>query len=413
MNTRREDSTNAVRPLRRRADDRMLAGVAGGLGDYTGLDPVIFRIGFIFLAVLGGAGIALYLLAWLLIPKASEERSQAEYVLGAVRGLPQWLGVTVAAIGAALLAGSLGFWEAEILWAVALIAVGYVLLRDDDRTPDRPDPGPAPNLSGTTSEPSTVPAAPAVVEPAEGGDVSGRAETTARPDAGLPVETQPAVAARVVARIKRPRERSSLGWFTIAALLVAVGVAAVLENWDVLTLDVGQFFALALAVLGAGLVVGAWWGRARLMILLGVLLVPFVLASSLVDMPLRGRVGDNFLFPQTTSALEDNYELLAGHLTLGLDELRLEDDVHVNANVAMGDLDVIVPAGVRVLVNGTANAGRLNFFGNSVSGFDVHKSVAEGDPDAERTITLDIEAGIASVDVYWGERYREIKGGAD
>jgi predicted membrane protein len=79
----------------------------------------------------------------------------------------------------------------------------------------------------------------------------------------------------------------------------------------------------------------------------------------------------------------------------------------------MGDLDVVVPAGVRVLVYGTAQAGRLDFFGHVDRGVDLHRSVAEGDLDAERTITLDIEAGIASVDVYWGNAYREIKGGAD
>ena len=115
MDTKREDSTSAVRPLRRRADDRMLAGVAGGLGDYTGLDPVIFRIGFIFLAVLGGAGVALYLLAWLLIPKASEDRSRAETALRSFGGLPSWLGIIIVAVGATMLVGALGFWEAELL----------------------------------------------------------------------------------------------------------------------------------------------------------------------------------------------------------------------------------------------------------------------------------------------------------
>jgi phage shock protein PspC (stress-responsive transcriptional regulator) len=402
MDTREEDPTNTVRPLRRRADDRMLAGVAGGLGDYTGLDPVIFRIGFIFLAVLGGAGVALYLLAWLLIPKANEDRSQAERALRSFGGLPSWVGIVVVALGAAILVGSLGIWEAEILWAVALIAVGFVLLRDEERTPDRPDSGPAPEPSETAAERSQS-AAPTAAEPAEGTDVVAAAV----------VESPAAVAAPIAAPARPRRERSSLGWFTIAALLVAVGVAAVLENWDVLTLDVGQFFALALAVLGAGLLVGAWWGRARLLILLGVLLVPFVLASSLIDMPLRGTVGDSFLVPQTESELENSYEVLAGNLTLVLDQLRLEDDVHVNASVAMGDLDVIVPAGVRVLVDGTAKAGRLDFFGHADKGFDLRKNIAEGKLDAERTITLDIEAGIASVDVYWGDQYQRIEGGAD
>jgi len=388
----------------------MLAGVAGGLGDYTGLDPVIFRIGFIFLAVLGGAGVALYLLAWLLIPTANEERSRAEVALRSWWRTSSWVGITLAAIGVAILFGSLGFWEGEILWALVFIGAGFVLLRDEERTPDPPGAGPSPDRSAT-AEP-TAASATTGISAAEAGDVTGRAELIARPDAPVVVATTTG-AVPVVAEPKPPKERSSLGWFTVAAVLVAVGVAAVLENWDVLTLDVGQFFALALAVLGAGLLVGAWWGRARILIVLGILLVPVVLAASLIDMPLRGTVGDSFIVPQSIAEIEESYDVLAGNMTLVLDELQLEDDVHVNASVAIGDLDVVVPSGVRVLVNGTAQAGRLDFFGHVDRGVDLRRSITEGNLDAERTITLDIEAGIASVDVYWGNPYREIGGGAD
>ena len=411
MDTRQENPTNSVKALRRRSEDKLVAGVAGGLGDYTGLDPVIFRIGFIFLTMLGGAGIALYGLAWLLIPTETEERSRAEIALRSWWKTSSWVGIAAIAIGAAILVGSLGFWEPGLMWAVALIAVGFVLLRDDDRGPERPGPVAESDRTATTTDPPPPPAASDVE--AAGTDVAGRADMTARPDAAPAVDAPPTVPAPAVAPAKPRRERSSLGWFTIAAVLVAVGVAAVLENWDVMTLDVGQFFALALSVLGAGLLVGAWWGRARLLIVLGVLLVPLVLASSLVDMPLRGRVGDSFLVPQTASDVADGFEVLAGHLTLGLDEIRTDEDLHVDASVAMGSLDVVVPRGVRVIVNGTMNAGRLDFFGRVDSGFDVRKSIVEGDPDSERTITLDIEAGIGNVDVYWGGPYPNTKGGAD
>jgi hypothetical protein len=213
------------------------------------------------------------------------------------------------------------------------------------------------------------------------------------------------VAATTTLAARRPSERSSLGWFTLAAMLIAIGVAAVLENWKVLELDVGQFFALALTVVGAGLLAGAWWGRARLMMLLGVLLVPVVLAASLIDMPLRGTVGDTFLMPRTVSDLKDRYEVLAGSVTLDLTELRLDEDVRVRADVALGDLNVIVPRGVRVLVSGTAQAGRLRFFGHQEEGVDLERTEVAGDPDAERTITLDINAGIGSADVYWSGPY--------
>ena len=54
--------------LRRSADDRLIAGVSGGLGDYFGIDPVIVRIGFIVLTFFGGVGPVLYLVSWLIVP---------------------------------------------------------------------------------------------------------------------------------------------------------------------------------------------------------------------------------------------------------------------------------------------------------------------------------------------------------
>jgi phage shock protein PspC (stress-responsive transcriptional regulator) len=66
----REGAPAAVRatPLRLSSTDRMIAGVCGGLGEFFELDPVLFRAAFLVLAVIGGLGIVLYLVLWLLIP---------------------------------------------------------------------------------------------------------------------------------------------------------------------------------------------------------------------------------------------------------------------------------------------------------------------------------------------------------
>ncbi len=58
-----------VRPqLRRSGTDRMLGGVSGGLADHTGIDVVLWRVGFVALTLAGGSGILLYLLLWVLMP---------------------------------------------------------------------------------------------------------------------------------------------------------------------------------------------------------------------------------------------------------------------------------------------------------------------------------------------------------
>jgi phage shock protein C len=66
-------STSDVPPagpprLRRSATDRMAGGVCGGLADYTGIDAVLWRVGFVALTLLGGSGVLVYALLWVLMP---------------------------------------------------------------------------------------------------------------------------------------------------------------------------------------------------------------------------------------------------------------------------------------------------------------------------------------------------------
>lgn len=46
----------------------MVGGVCGGLADYSGVDPLLWRVGFVALAFAGGSGVLIYLLLWLLMP---------------------------------------------------------------------------------------------------------------------------------------------------------------------------------------------------------------------------------------------------------------------------------------------------------------------------------------------------------
>lgn len=58
-----------AKKLYRRRGDRMLAGVCGGLADYFGVDVTLIRVVFVVLAVMGGAGLVIYLAMWLLVPE--------------------------------------------------------------------------------------------------------------------------------------------------------------------------------------------------------------------------------------------------------------------------------------------------------------------------------------------------------
>ena len=62
------DLTPEQARLRRSATDRMVAGVCGGLAEYSGIDAVLWRVVFVALTVLGGSGPLFYALLWVLMP---------------------------------------------------------------------------------------------------------------------------------------------------------------------------------------------------------------------------------------------------------------------------------------------------------------------------------------------------------
>ncbi len=71
--------------LRRSLDDRMLAGVAGGVGHYFGVDAMLVRIAFVVLTFAGGLGIPLYLAGLLLIPDEGSDQSIASSLIESVQ----------------------------------------------------------------------------------------------------------------------------------------------------------------------------------------------------------------------------------------------------------------------------------------------------------------------------------------
>jgi phage shock protein C len=59
------------KPLRRSRTNRIFLGICGGLGEFFGINPIWFRLAFIIAAIPGGLpGLLIYLILWLIIPKA-------------------------------------------------------------------------------------------------------------------------------------------------------------------------------------------------------------------------------------------------------------------------------------------------------------------------------------------------------
>ncbi|MDP9234110.1 MAG: PspC domain-containing protein [Actinomycetota bacterium] len=361
-------AASRIRRLTRRRDNKMIAGVCSGLADYTGLDPIIFRIIFIALVFAGGSGLLLYGLAWIFVPEVGSSRAHGRDLLDRFETTP-WLGAALLIAGGVLLLGQINVFSPPVRWGIVLLILGVVLFREQGSGSNR---GPRPAV------PVRHPYEPA--PPASSADA---ATTAVLPPA-------------VVAAPRPPRERSALGWYTVAATLMALGIAALLDASNSIHVTLVQYLALPLAVIGAGLIVGAWLGRSRLLIVLGVLLVPFVLTASLIHVPLTGAAGTFVYRPQSSVDIPPSYHIAAGDLTLDLTRLALgSGSTDVTATVGAGQLRVLVPFRVPVTVDGRADIGGVTVFGRTHGGTEVH--VQKSSSASRPGLNLHLHAGLGAV----------------
>ncbi len=63
------------RRLYRSQKDRIVGGVCGGLAEVLDIDPTLVRLVFVLLALLGGHGVLLYLILWLIMPREDQVKA--------------------------------------------------------------------------------------------------------------------------------------------------------------------------------------------------------------------------------------------------------------------------------------------------------------------------------------------------
>ena len=128
------------RRLVRPTDGRLLGGVAAGLGRYFDVNPVVYRIAFAALALVGGTGLLLYLAAWLVIPGEHDDESIAVEALRGRRDQP-WLlvGVGLLAFGALFALSEVHFWPGTgNVWLAATLVGGAIVWWHVSQRADRP-----------------------------------------------------------------------------------------------------------------------------------------------------------------------------------------------------------------------------------------------------------------------------------
>lgn len=336
-----------VRELHRSRDDRVVAGVAGGLGHYFDLPPIFFRVAFVVLALVGGAGILLYAAAALVIPDAGKRDSIAVQALREHRDRP-WLliGVGLVALATLSLIAQARFWPnggfAWTLLILGAIAIGLSQRRD-----------------------------------------AARAEEHQAVEGGPP-----------------PARRPSLGLPTFGVLLAAGGLLALLE---MLGIDVPWGIALAVAAIAVGLVValGAILHlRTGALFLVGIVLAGTAIVVSTADVHLKGSVGERVVNAGSVSDLQRNYDVAVGELRLDLRNVALPaGETHVDADVGVGQLTVTIPDDANVVVSASNGVGNIDVLGQVRDGWDKDVHVNALSSGSAATLVLDVHVDLGDIDV--------------
>jgi phage shock protein PspC (stress-responsive transcriptional regulator) len=346
------ETQTPAKELHRSSDDRIIAGVAGGLGRYFDISPTFFRVGFVILTLVGGAGILLYVAAALVIPEEGRTDSIVSEALRRHRDRP-WLLAGVALVGIALvsLIAQADFWpNSGFAWTLLLLG-GLAIVISQRRSNDG---SPPPETQSPAAQPRPRP-----------------------PSLFVPVVGVLLAAAGAL------------------ALLAAVGVDI---PWDV---------ALAVGAIATGVAIVAGAATRRRtggLVVVGVFLAALAIAVSAIDVELDGPIGERTYTPAFASDVHRNYEMSIGDLTVDLTETNLATDTEIDASVGIGSVTVLVPDDAVARVNASASAGEVTVFGRSDDGVDADVSENSIPPGAlqsgtVKTIEIDAHVGLGNVSV--------------
>jgi phage shock protein PspC (stress-responsive transcriptional regulator) len=444
------------RRVLRRSPNPMLGGVAGGFADYFVIDATLARLVFVGLGLWGGLGVLLYLVCWVVIPPAGAAGSGAAGSpaagsrAGSVSGGPSGqaaarvVGIVLlvvagfAALGAVVSgvffpgrwwpAAPFGMgspagawpiwpWRPSVFVAIGLVVLGVLLYRmgDDVRRPrdaastgDPAQPGGAGAAwTAPADEPARQPAGPA-------GEAASLATAppAARPEpgrrAGIAPDTSQSGPDRFGGGVLPPtpppsRPPSPLGRVTLAVALLAVGVAAILDRAGLADLTLAGLLSIALVAVGVGLVVGAWWGRARWLIAVGFALLPFVLVAAILPAlhwdgmgTFDATAADRTYRPATLDELRDEYRLATGRILLDLRGLELAEgeEPDVTVDVAAGQIEVLLPADAGAVVSARAIVGAVELLDWEAGGLVVTEDrVLPGTGPGSIRLDLSVRAG--------------------
>jgi phage shock protein PspC (stress-responsive transcriptional regulator) len=428
--------------LVREPDDRKFAGVCSGLADRLGVDVTALRVGLVALALVTPTVVIAYVVAALVVPERRPDQLRVRAQRVHLGRIPHPVLVIGAIIAVAVVVDD-AWWLEPVPAALALIAVGVWLIaqrRDDesDRDDGLPWPGStAPDMAVSTPsdaegvDETALESVPLDADPTrlldgterfasvEGAGPSGEFPPPASPwwpgRPGQDVSAEPAPPPAAAPPITAPdpthatprTPRSRLATVVLAVLLVGGGVAWLLDALDLVEVDWTDRLALGLVVVGVGLLIAAWRGRAWALVPVGLLFALLIVTAEALVVPVDAGTGEQTEIVDTPAELARDHELFAGQLTLDLRDVPLSagETATVEAAVGAGQLRVLVPEDATVTVDADVRIGEVASDGGpdaneSGVGLDERFTLAGAARGPE--IDLDLFVGFGSLEVTRG-----------
>jgi phage shock protein PspC (stress-responsive transcriptional regulator) len=185
----------------------------------------------------------------------------------------------------------------------------------------------------------------------------------------------------------------------VAAVLVASALAAVASAWATGT-GSGGYVAGAAIVLGLALVVAAFRGGARWLILpaLAVALPAGVVSAAGADF--HGGVGEKAYRPATLQEVRDSYRLGVGHLEVDLRDVRFPAaDRALELRLGTGHAELIVPREVCVATRARVGAGYVGALDRDAGGLDLDWTNQPTPPRGVPRLVVDADVGMGALTI--------------
>ncbi|MEO8888941.1 MAG: PspC domain-containing protein [Jatrophihabitantaceae bacterium] len=376
------------RLLRRSRTDRVGAGVAGGLGQYFGLDPVLFRVLFAVSAFFGGAGVLAYVIAWAAIPEQGAVNAPVDRIIAELRRrrVPIWLVAAAGSIALWVLAFS--WWAPGPFFPVMIVVILLVVVFGHRGRVSRARPEPSAPTVSLEKDALADPNAPEWVSSTRAWIVEAKQASRERRRRAFPVRIGVLV--------------------TLVATLTVLGIADAVTG-----IRLPLYFWLTGGIVGVGLLIGLVLRRTPWSML--PLLVPAVvgtIAFGNTHASLHDGIGQSGWTPTAAGQLKSHYALAFGRGTLDLTS-SAPASVPRNIDIAMGagQVRILLPSTLNATVVANVRIGEIDVDGSNVTGlyqdgihrvhgFDIQHTVVPpaGATGAPVMITVHLADGNISVD---------------